>query len=178
MRGNFYTLQKIVMNYNSKFNGIDNAELIELRIIAGSTGQLFTFADQAQLTGMKVMGIEAYNANDFPVSPFSGYVLPDEDLFSDAFLQLYQSQHFADDSMQPNGSGGSWKYGLNNYPLISLHRTINSNGDTYVRDFPLFSGNIVQWLKSNIFIAPVPTISANTAFMFNIYYSSYQQSVR
>jgi hypothetical protein len=159
---------------------IDNFEFVELRVIAGFTGQSIDFLDQPQLRGMRITAIETYSVNDIPAS-FKTGGLPVASIaqIQAASLVLYNSQKYGEQPIQglqagnlPINNNAAFKYGVNRIPLVAIHRIQNASDDPFVRELPQLVGNIIQWDKSSLFFSSPQTFDEDTCFVFGVYYPS------
>ena len=155
---------------------LSNFEFIEIQINADTVTSSVNFPRQAQLSGMRISGIEVYTANDFPNSFINyGYALPTLAQVQAGALFLYNSQRTAPPDTPV--SALPFKTGINKIPLVALHRIQNSEGDPFVRQLMAMDNPVIQWEKSGIFFSSAQTFSTNTSFVFGEYYSSAQQSI-
>lgn len=159
---------------------MDNFEFVELRVVAGFTGQSMDFLDQPQLRGMRILAIETYSVNDIPASfKTSGLAVASIAQIQAASLVLYNSQKYGEQPIQGLSAGNltvnnnaAFKYGINRIPLVAIHRVQNNSGDPFVRELPQLAGNILQWDKCSLFFSSPQTFDVDTAFVFGVYYPS------
>jgi len=130
-------------------------ELVELTLVAGTSGQRFNFPDQPKLRFSNLNAVEAYNADDLTTSP-SGVTPISATNFKNAYLVLYS-----------NGQES-----LNRIPLISLHRTQTGTTNPFVRSLMQFQGQQIAWEKSYVLTGSAITIGGSSnSFLFGVYYS-------
>ena len=133
-------------------------ELVELIIPANSTGNRYNFPDLPKLRYTAMQAIEAYDVNDFPGTgagkSATGNALVTAADFSKSFLVLFIDG----------------REDLYRIPLISLHRTQNSNNDSFVRALFATAGQKVTWEKSYIQTSAAFTTTTQFSFLFGVYY--------
>ena len=132
-------------------------QLVEYVIPAGNTGATIQFTDQPYLRNKKILGLAAYNANDFPVSPLGNAVI------TLAQMQTCFVNFYTTDPGLPK-SQGLWIQGL---PLIELHQIQNASADPFQRDKFLMAEQGIYWEKTNVTLAPGGLANdAPVSFMF------------
>jgi len=128
-------------------------ELVEITVVAGSSGTRFNIPDQPKLRFTKLNAVESYNATDLTASP-SGVTPVSAANFKNSYLVLYTN-------------GGEY---LNRIPLIRLHQVTNST-DAYVRTLMQFMGQQVAWEKSYILTGSSITAASSFSFLLGVYYT-------
>ena len=132
------------------------SELFGVEIPQDSTLSRINIKLNSNLKSVKLLGLEAFNAEVFSVSP-KGKAVVSAALFKKAFLVL-----------NINGADNV------QLPLANLKRAqSNTAGDTWTVQFTEFTGQVIDWEKSYIqFGAPQDTAAlADTEFVFLAHYT-------
>lgn len=149
---------------------IVKSQLVEIPIqTVGSTAAQYKFPTQDFLRGKYIVGIEAFNVVDMPVSPQSGFALITNANMLASFLTLYEQQPEQTDAQGITSTGeGQWNELM---PLISLHRTSNGTSP-FVYELSYFTPRIVIWEKSYVQLANGVTLGngAAVSYVFQVYY--------
>jgi len=139
------------------------SEVIEVKIIGGSTTNKIQLPDVPNLRNVHLWNIESWTLQEIPVSILSNTPLVNQALYNSIFLTL-QSY---------NGKNFMWQKPLLSFKNVSSTIVLPAVANTFVSWFPtLFAGQKVNWPKSYIEIANVALIPAATVvLLLDISYS-------
>jgi hypothetical protein len=140
------------MFYDSK--RIKNYSFVTLPVQSAGTYSQFNFPDQPQLRGKKVDKINFYSAAQVPYSPDGGTGITTNTLIN-SWLVLYIGDR--EDIKIPLLS-------LINITSATAGTVVNNNGYIPLQDLS------IVWEKSYIRCPNSVIVTANTAFMFGVFY--------
>lgn len=132
-------------------------ELVELvvpGVATGQTGTRFTFPDLPKLRYTALQAITVFTPGTITTSPIGNPIFS-VTVFKTAYLTLYANE----------------RQDLYRIPLLELNRVQNSAVDPFVRSLFEFNNPKVTWDKSYIELGSSPNNTANTSFLFGVYYA-------
>lgn len=151
----FYKMQKV---YKSQL-----VEIVLAGVAGGNQSTRLQFLDQPYLRGKHITGIELITSNDM-----NGHTSPTGRTIYN--LQDYSAYvtFYLNDVQQPQNVG-EW---IQNVPLTLLHRSQNSQNDTFVRKAYELAEQVIYWEKC-FFTFPIPFANAtDISFLLNVYFKN------
>lgn len=132
-------------------------ELVELvvpGVAGGQTGTRFAFPDLPKLRYTALQAITIFTAGTITTSPIGNPIFSTT-VMKTAYLTLYANE----------------RQDLYRIPMLELNRIQNSAVDPFVRSLFEFNNPKVTWDKSYIELGAAPANTANTSFLFGVYYA-------
>jgi hypothetical protein len=144
--------------------GVTKFFLVEVIVngVAGTGSQLtkITIQDQPYLRNKRIVGLEMYDATDFPVSPSQNPII-DFAQMQATFFTAYS------DTPETPGTYGEW---LQTIPAVNLHSLQNAATDTFKRGTFTLRGNVFAWDKCYFTLAAAYGNVLNLSVLMGVYF--------